>query len=88
MSRAQCIGHKNKHFSFFFFLYIFLYLVGFGIIGRLGIFCLFNVLHHFSDEGVTVVLILGHDDLKDKPESSENGIVHDIILKEHFLHRH
>lgn len=46
-----------------------LYLVGFGIAGGLGVFCLFDVFHHFPNEGVAVVLILAHDDLQDKPQS-------------------
>lgn len=48
------------------------YLVDFRIGGGLGIFCLFYIFDHFSDEGVAVVLVLGHDNLKDKPESSES----------------
>lgn len=48
------------------------YLVGFGIGGGLGIFCLFYIFDHFADEGVAVVLVLGHDNLKDKPQSSES----------------
>lgn len=48
------------------------YLIGFRIGGGLGIFCLFYIFYHFSDEGVAVVLVLGHDNLKDKPQSSES----------------
>lgn len=48
-------------------------LISFGVIDRLGIFRLFDVFHHFPDQGVAVVLVLGHDDLKDEPQSSDNG---------------
>lgn len=47
------------------------HLIGFGVAGSLGIFRLFDILHHLPDEGVAVVLVLGHDDLKDKPQSPE-----------------
>lgn len=49
-----------------------MYLVCFGVTDCLGIFRLFDVFHHFPDEGVAIVLILGHDDLKDKPKSPDN----------------
>lgn len=49
-----------------------MYLVGFRISGGLGIFSLFDIFHHFPYEGVAVVLILGHDNLKDKPQSLFN----------------
>lgn len=48
-----------------------MYLVGFRISGGLGIFSLFDIFHHFPYEGVAVVLILGHDNLKDKPQSPD-----------------
>lgn len=59
------------------------YLVGFRIGGGLGIFRLFYIFYHFSDEGVAVVLILGHDNLKDKPQSSEskaNVIISTLVI--------
>ena len=48
-----------------------MYLVGFGIGGGLGVFRLLDVFDHFPDEGVAVVLILGHDDLQHKPQSPD-----------------
>lgn len=48
-----------------------MYLVGFGIAGGLSIFRLFDIFHHFPNEGVAVVLILGHNYLKDKPQSPD-----------------
>lgn len=56
------------------------YLVGFGIAGGLGIFRLFDIFYHFPDEGVAVVLVLGHNDLKDKPQSPDNEGTFDISL--------
>lgn len=45
------------------------HLIRFGIGGGLGVFRLLDVFHHFSYEGVAVVLILGHYNLEDKPQS-------------------
>lgn len=59
------------------------YLIGFRIGGGLRIFCLFYIFYHFSDEGVAVVLVLGHDNLKDKPQSSEskaNLIISNLVI--------
>lgn len=46
-------------------------LIGFGVGGDLGIFSLFNILHHLSYEGMAVVLILCHNDLQNEPQSPE-----------------
>jgi len=48
-----------------------IYFVGFGVDGGLGIFCLFDIFHHFPYEGMAVVVILSHDDLQDKPQSPD-----------------
>lgn len=56
------------------------YLIGFGIAGGLSIFCLFDIFHHFPYEGVAVVLILGHDNLKDKPQSPNKEGKFDISI--------
>lgn len=61
------------------------YLVGFGIAGGLDIFCLFDIFHHFPDEGVTVVLVLGHNNLKDKPQSPDKEGKFDISLSDFFF---
>lgn len=61
------------------------YLIGFRIGGGLGIFRLFHIFYHFSDEGVAIVLILGHDNLKDKPQSSEskaNMIISNLVINQ------
>ncbi len=59
-----------------------MYLVGFGIAGGLGIFRLFDIFHHFPYEGVTVVLILGHDNLKDEPQSPNRDGKCDISIQD------
>lgn len=57
------------------------YLVGLRIIGRLGIFCLLDIFHHFSYEGVTVIFILGHYNFKNKPQSPEKEGKFDINIQ-------
>lgn len=57
------------------------YLVGFGVGGSLGIFCLFDIFHHFPDEGVAVVLVFGHDDLQDEPQSPEKEERFDVSMQ-------
>lgn len=57
------------------------YLIGLRIAGRLGIFCLLDIFHHFPDEGMAVILILGHDNFKNKPQSPEKEGEFDIRVQ-------
>lgn len=60
-------------------------LVGFGVLGGLGVLSLFDVLHHLPEEGVTVVLVLHHQHLQHKPQAPKPPHTHRHTLSSfHF----
>lgn len=65
-------------------LHVCVYFIGFCIVGRLRILGLLDVVHHLSQKGVTVVLVLGHQHLQHEPEASLDK-AHDWITHASYV---
>ena len=59
------------------------YLGGLGVVRTLGVFALLDVLHHLPQEGMAVVLVLGHQHLQHEPQAP--GDQREVTTPEHSL---